>query len=97
LCKNCELIENKAFEWNIELNKGKESNLVGMQEYTINAQYTIYVNCPKKTLEGDFTQAKGTVQIDYTQVRWFSRESVVRLDLVRGGQRHSNLSPSDLS
>jgi hypothetical protein len=30
-----------------------------MQEYTINAQYTIYVNHPKKTLKGDFATSQG--------------------------------------
>jgi isochorismate hydrolase len=34
-------------------------NQVKMQEYTLNAQYTIHVNRPKKTLKGILQQAKG--------------------------------------
>jgi hypothetical protein len=30
-----------------------------MQEYTINEQYTKYVNHPKKILKGDFTASQG--------------------------------------
>jgi hypothetical protein len=33
---------------------GKKYNQVGIQEYIINAQYTIFVNYPKKTLNGNF-------------------------------------------
>jgi hypothetical protein len=44
-------------EYLIEL--GKKYNQVGMQEYTINAQYTIFVNCPKKISMGILQQAKG--------------------------------------
>jgi hypothetical protein len=31
-------------------------------------------------------------KIEFTQIRWFSEQSGVRLDLVRGCQRHSILS-----
>jgi hypothetical protein len=61
--------------------------------YTINAQYTIYANCPKKTLKGGFAKSPGgTVRIESTQIRWFSGQADGRLDLMRGGQSHSKLS-----
>jgi hypothetical protein len=60
-----------------------------MQEYTINAQYTICVSLPKKTLKGDLAQAKGNCQ---HRVHSDHRDfGTVRrgLDLVRGSQRWS--------
>ncbi len=35
---------------------------------------------------------KGTVWIESIQIRWFSEQSGGRLDLMRGSQRHSELS-----
>jgi hypothetical protein len=36
--------------------------------------------------KGEFcTKLKGTVQIESTQIRWFSRQADGRLDLVGGG------------
>jgi hypothetical protein len=72
----------------------KEKNLiVGMQEYTVNAQYTKYMNHPEKMLKEDFaTSQRGTFRIETTQIRWFLGQSDESLDVVRGGQRHSNLS-----
>jgi hypothetical protein len=71
--------------------KGKELNQVGRQECSINAQYTIHVNCSKRTFKGNFAASQG-VRIESTLVRWFSGQSGGRLDLVRGVQRFSNLS-----
>ncbi len=51
-----------------------------------------YVNCPKKTLKGDFAVSRGAVQIEFTQIRWFSDQSDRRLDLMIGGKRHSRVS-----
>jgi hypothetical protein len=42
-----------------------------MQEYAINAQYKIYMNCPKKTLKEGLQQAKGAVRVESIQIRWF--------------------------
>jgi hypothetical protein len=39
--------------------KGNGLNRVGMQKYTINAHFTIYLNCPKKTLKGEFEKSQG--------------------------------------
>jgi hypothetical protein len=58
-------------------------------KYTINAQYTIYVNYPKKSLKGEFARIVGSESI---QIRWFSGLQERRLYLVRGNQRHSKLS-----
>jgi uncharacterized cupin superfamily protein len=41
------------------LNKEKKTEASQYVEYTINAQQIIYVNCPKKTLKGDFTTSQG--------------------------------------
>jgi hypothetical protein len=41
-----------------------------MQNYTVKAQQRIYMNRPKKTLEGDFTASQGgPVWIASTQIR----------------------------
>ncbi len=41
------------------LNNEWELNRVRMKEFTINVQYTIFVNPPKKTLKGNLEQAMG--------------------------------------
>ncbi len=60
------------------------------------------MNHPEKTLKENLQKAKGTVWIESTQIRWFSRQSDRRVDLVRGGQRRSKTKlaqggPSSLS
>ncbi len=52
-----EVYQKQAFEWNIWLNEGKELNRVGMQEYTINAHFTINVDCGKKALKKKFVKS----------------------------------------
>jgi hypothetical protein len=37
----------------------KELNRIRMQNSKINAEYTIYMNCPKKTLKENFAASKG--------------------------------------
>jgi hypothetical protein len=51
----------------------------------------IYKNCPKKTHEGNCTKPWGKVWNENTQIRWFSGQSDGRLDIMRGGWRHSKL------
>jgi hypothetical protein len=58
-------------------------------KYTMNAQYTIYVNRPKKTLKRILPQVKGGLS-ESSPLR--SGQSEGRLDLMRGSQRHSELS-----
>jgi hypothetical protein len=47
------------------------------------AQYIISVYYLQKTLQEEKLQAKGTVWIEFTQIRWFLGQSDRRLDLVR--------------
>jgi hypothetical protein len=63
-----------------------------MQIYN-QCKYAIYVNHPEKKLKENLAgNQEGTVRIEATQIRWFSGQSDRRLDLMRGGQRHSKLS-----
>jgi hypothetical protein len=43
----------------------------------------------KDTPGGFYCKPRGTVLIESTQMRWFSLLSGGRMDVVRGGQRHS--------
>jgi hypothetical protein len=69
LFKHWELIEKQHL--NGMLTELKKKNLiVGMQEYTVNAQYTKYMNHPEKTLKEDFaTSQGGTFRIESTQIK----------------------------
>ncbi len=68
-------------------------NRVGTQINTIIAQFTIYMNHSEKNLKRTFyDKPRGTVQIKSTQIRWFWGQSDGRLDLAKGGPRHSKLS-----
>jgi hypothetical protein len=53
-----------------------------------NAQYTVYVNHPKKALKGDFAATEGGLSGLRPRL---SGQSDGRLDLVRGGQRIGEL------
>jgi hypothetical protein len=65
-----------------------DKNLIEIECKTYNnAQCTIYVNHPKKTLKWkNFHKAKEDCPIESTQIRWFLGQSDGRLYLVRGGQ-----------
>jgi hypothetical protein len=51
----------QAFELNVWLNKKEKNHIESECKCTTNAQYTIYANHPKKTLEGSFcSKPRGT-------------------------------------
>jgi hypothetical protein len=73
------------------MNKENKTESSLTAKYTTNAQQLIYVNLLKKT-NIILLQAKVTVLIESTQIRWFSEQSDGRLDLKSGSQRCSKLA-----
>ncbi len=76
---------NESLEQNIRTNKKKKNRIESGSKFTINAQCVIYVNSPKKTLEGIISQSQEGLESSPLRPGG-------RLKLKRGGQRCPELS-----